>query len=397
MRATRMRRTAAVFTSCVVAGLGLVTSPVQAAAPAPCDMKVTLNKQASNTYSNGVQRVIYTAKVTTGSHSQTATVQQMIMPTGVVPRLVTQPLGGLAQLRTMLDSKSGARGIAAVNGDFFYGYRIDGQMVYLPRNASIAHGRPVRLSKERTRVIGVDRAGNNFIGEVGLTGTVTRGKSTISLSGVNWESIPDNGAVLYTRKWSANAVRPRGSVEWIVKRNKITNVRTGARTGHAIPTGAKVVAFGSGLADKAKRAKHGAAVTLSLQQDLPGTSPLQEAIGRGMQLVDHGALKLPCKASSSWERPRTTVGWTSTGQWMTLSLPGSGYDRNGYRIGGLGLSQEAKVAVALGFDEAAELDGGGSTTAFVRRADNGWDRVDDKDGIYQRPIPNALVFVPGKK
>ena len=52
---------------------------------------------------------------------------------------------------------------------------------------------------------------------------------------------------------------------------------------------------------------------------------------------------------------------------MTLTLPGSGYDRNGYRIGGLGLAQEANVAKALGFVEASELDGGGSATAMVRR------------------------------
>ena len=78
---------------------------------------------------------------------------------------------------------------------------------------------------------------------------------------------------------------------------------------------------------------------------------------------------------------------------MTLSLPGSGYDRNGYRIGGLGLVQEANVAKALGFVEASELDGGGSTTAMVRRSDGNWDRVDDADNIWQRPVPNALIWV----
>ena len=81
---------------------------------------------------------------------------------------------------------------------------------------------------------------------------------------------------------------------------------------------------------------------------------------------------------------------------MTLTLPGSSYDRNGYRIGGLGLAQEANIAKALGFTDAVELDGGGSTTAFVRRADNDWDRVDDPDSLWQRPIPNALVWVKPK-
>src|SRR5262249_10148039 len=155
------------------------------------------------------------------------------------------------------------------------------------------------------------------------------------------------------------------------------------------PAKTKIVAFGPGLAAKARKAKRGSHVTLSVQQDVPNSSsPLKEAIGRGLQLVDHSKVAPACAPAYNQVRPRTTVGWTSTGQWMTMTLPGSGFDRYGYRIGGLGLSQEAKVAVALGFDEAAELDGGGSTTAFIRRADNGWDRVDAADNIWQRPIPN---------
>jgi hypothetical protein len=112
-----------------------------------------------------------------------------------------------------------------------------------------------------------------------------------------------------------------------------------------------------------------------------------------LALVRDGEVPFECAPVYNPQRPRTTVGWTSGGRWMTMSLPGSGYDRNGYRIGGLGIAQEANVAQELGFDEAVELDGGGSTTAFIRRADKEWDRVDDPDVIYQRPIPNALIWV----
>jgi hypothetical protein len=30
---------------------------------------------------------------------------------------------------------------------------------------------------------------------------------------------------------------------------------------------------------------------------------------------------------------------------------------------------------------------------MVRRSDGDWDRVDDPDHIYQRPVPNALIWV----
>ena len=85
--------------------------------------------------------------------------------------------------------------------------------------------------------------------------------------------------------------------------------------------------------------------------------------------MDAGQVNLPCEGKWYQQRPRTTVGWDADGKWMTLSLPGDHYNRYGYREGGLGLAQEANVAVALGFVEASELDGGGSTTALVRRAD----------------------------
>ncbi len=399
-RTQRRLRLVGLPVALVVAGAGLSFAPVNAATPpGPCDMKVTLNRTSVDTYANGVERATYTAKVTYGSHSQTATVQRMVMPPTVKPRVVTKKLGELGQLRSQLDSKRGNHGIAAVNGDFFYGYHIEGRTVYLPRSASIAHGRAVRLYRDRMRVVGIDVNGNNFIGEVGLTGTVTHGSTVFTLDGLNWQVVGDAGVVVFTPTWSASssAPRPRGAVEWLVKNGKLVKVLTGSQTGKPVPAKAKIVAFGPSKAAAAKHAKVGSVVAISIKQAISPNVPLREAIGRGNQLVDNGALKLPCVGMNNEARPRTTVGWTVGGRWMTMTVPGSGYDRNGYRIGGFGLSQEAKVAIALGFDNAAELDGGGSTTAYVRKADNSWDRVDDSDQIYQRPVPNALSFVQPKK
>lgn len=396
----RRLRLVGVPVALIVAGAGLAAAPVNAAAPpGPCDMKVTLNRTSVDTYANGVERAVYTAKVTYGSRSQTATVQRMVMPPAAEPRLVTKKLGELGQLRSQLDSKRGARGIAAVNGDFFYDYNIEGRSVYLPRSASVANGVPVRMYRDRMRVVGIDVNGNNYIGEVGLNGTVTYGSTVFTLNGLNWQTIGASGVAVFTPAWSSSssAPRPRGAVEWLVSKGKLVKVLTGSQTGKPVPARSKIVAFGPNKAAVARHAKVGSDVVVSIKQTIAPNVPLREAIGRGDLLVDRGTLKLPCVATFNEVRPRTTVGWTSSGRWMTLTVPGTGYDRNGYRIGGLGLSQEAKVAIALGFDNAAELDGGGSTTAYIRRADNSWDRVDDSDQIYQRPVPNALDFVIPKK
>jgi hypothetical protein len=362
-------------------------------------MRVTLDRVSSVTYASGVERQKYNVKVSWNGRSQTAEVHRMIMPAGSQPRLVTKKLGSLGQLKSQLESAKGRRGIAAVNGDFFYGFRIDGQTVYLPRNASVGHGRPIRLGPERTRVIGVDRAGNPYNGEVGVRGTVTHGKKVFDIDSLNWQSMGDSSVAIYTAAWSDVSVanRPAGVVEWVVRGGKVVDVRTGNRTGKTVKTHTKVVAFGKNFARSARRVKERTAVELKIKQSGLGKVQLREAVGRGLSLVDAGQVDLPCGGGKYQPRPRTTVGWDAQGNWMTLSLPGSGYDRNGYRIGGLGLVQEANAAVALGFVEADELDGGGSTTAVVRRADGGWDRVDDPDSLWQRPIPNALIWVKPTK
>jgi hypothetical protein len=380
--------------ACVVAG-ALLGAPSDAAVANPCEMRVTLDRVSSVTYGNGVERQKYEVKVSWSDRSQTAEVHRMVMPASAEPRLVTKKLGTLGQLKSQLESPKGKRGIAAVNGDFFYGYRIDGQTVYLPRNASVSKGKPVRLGPERTRVVGIDKEGNPFDGEVGIKGTVAHGQKVFEVDSLNWHAIGDGAVAIYTPSWSdvSTAKRPAGAVEWVVKQDKIIDVRSGRQTGKTVKPHTKVVAFGKNHARAAKRAANRSAALIALKQTTGTGTPLREAIGRGVSLVEAGEVDLACEGKWYQQRPRTTVGWDAQGNWMTLSLPGSGYDRNGYRVGGLGLAQEANVAIALGFVEASELDGGGSTTALVRRSDGGWDRVDDPDTLWQRPIPNALVWV----
>lgn len=399
VRSMRWVRVVGVPTALVVGAGALLGAPSDAAVASPCTMRVTIDRTSSVTYGNGVERNEYTVKVSWGDRSQTAEVHRMVMPAKAEPRLVTKKLGALGSLRTQLESPKGKRGISAVNGDFFYGYKIDGKTVYLPRNASVTKGKPVRMGTERTRVVGIDKNGDPFDGEVGISGTVAHGQKVFEVDSLNWHVIGAAGVAIYTPGWTdvQQANRPAGVVEWVVKKNKIVDVRTGAQTGKTVKPHTKVVAFGSQHAAAAKRAKVRSAALVALKQDTTTGVALQEAIGRGVSLVESGQVDLPCESKWYQQRPRTTVGWDADGSWMSLSLPGSGYDRSGYRVGGLGLAQEANVAKALGFVEASELDGGGSATAMVRRPDGDWDRVDDPDSMWQRPVPNALIWVKPTK
>jgi hypothetical protein len=66
--------------SLVVAGGVLLSVPVEAAVPTPCNMQVQIDRRSNELYANGVERSVYNVKVSWGDKSQTAVVQRMVMP-----------------------------------------------------------------------------------------------------------------------------------------------------------------------------------------------------------------------------------------------------------------------------------------------------------------------------
>lgn len=357
-------------------------------------MKVTTTRTSSQSYSSGVQFATYNVKVVYGSHTQSATVQKMVMPRHATPKLVHRRLGWTATLRDQIGEQA-PHGIAAINGDFFYEYSTGQGRVILPRSASVGAGAIVRADDEDMRVVGLDTHGQPFTGMMRVAGTVTRGSDSFVVSGLNWHWLGPKGVVVYTSDWAdgSAARRPLPAVEWVVADGRIKEVRTGSTRGKDVASGTRVVAFGSDYATAAKRARTGDSVSVSAKQVTSTGVKLQEGVGRGAALVRDGGIAFTCSELTNEERPRTTIGWTAKGRWATLIVPGTGYDSSGYRIGGLGLPQEANVARALGFDSADEVDGGGSVTSYVRKGDKTWDRVDDADSRWARPIPNGLAFV----
>ena len=394
-RATRSGRLIALPVSVLLVGTALLAGPDGAVAAGPCDMKVTTTRTSTQTYSSGVTLNTYNVKVTYGSKTQSGEVQRMVMPSGVGPMLVHRRLGWTATLRDQIGEQA-PKGVAAINGDFFYEYSTGQGRVVLPRAASVTGGTVVRADDEDMRVVGVDAKGKPYDGMMRVSGSVTRGGDSFTLSGVNWHWLGTKGVVVYTNDWAdgAAARRPLAAVEWVVEGGRIKEVRSGATRGKDIAFGTKVVAFGSDYATAAKRARAGDTATIAMKQVTSTGVPLKEGVGRGAALVRNGAIAFTCSELTNEVRPRTTIGWTGSGRWATLIVPGTGYDSSGYRIGGLGLPQEANVAKALGFSSADEVDGGGSVTSYVRRGDKSWDRVDDLDSRWARPIPNGLAFVP---
>jgi hypothetical protein len=214
---------------------------------------------------------------------------------------------------------------------------------------------------------------------------------------------------IFTPDWNASTKTPRpaGSAEWVIDgSNHITAVRKpgAAALGAPVAAGTRVIAFSQHRTAPAAVGKVGDTVKVRMRQSTDTGVKVADAIGRGSVLVDRGvAAPAGCAAysHSRADRPRTLVGWTQAGTWQTLTVPGKLFadcPPTCLRDGGLALANVAGVAARLGFWQAYELDGGGSTTLYTRGSGGKWSRRDlyglnTKTGKYQRPVVNALAFM----
>ncbi len=391
----------------LVAGL-VVAAPPAVEAAGPCSLAVSKTLKRSADIAGGATLSRYVASVGsrgTSKYDQRARVIVTRFPDGVVPRLVAVRIG--EQAATGVTARAVApRALAAVNGDFFPESRIRGKNVRLVRGPMVQDGRVVRATVDPMRVVGVTTKGVPFGGRLGVNGTVSVGtEPAVAVMGLNWQSVDPGGVTVYTSDWTrlSSAPRPAGRTEWVLDAtDTLVKVRSARakpeRLGSPVAEGTRVVAFAADLARPAARATEGVVVAVSIRQS---TRPragarLQTAVGRGLTLVQDGvAGPRDCDEYLNGARPRTVVGWTRDGLWRAVTVPGTEFVGDGLRVGGFGLAQIANVARRMGLVHAFELDGGGSTTLYTRRA-TVWSRRDlwgVRGGTYERAVPNGLAFV----
>ncbi|MFZ0323957.1 MAG: phosphodiester glycosidase family protein [Actinomycetes bacterium] len=400
------RRAAAATTVALVCSVALVV-PQTAEAAAPCSMKVKTSLKRTVNLAGGASMKRYVAHVNdpaSTKYDQSAHVILTSLPVGVAPRLTHVALGSRAGTGTMVTSQF-PRALAGVNGDFFTQPTIRSKSVTLARGPMVADGVVLRGSHDRMRTVGVTRSGLPFAGPFGIRGWVRLGTDpTMPVNAVNWESLAARGVTIYTPDWSrsSSAPRPAGAAEWVIDASKvIKQVRTSSinagKLGAGVSDGTRVVAFPPDLAASAGLAKAGDHVSVSVRQTTKTGAALRTALGRGLTLVDNGvAAPLDCASYVTSARPRTVVGWTADGQWRVLTVPGTEFVGVGLRVGGFGIPEVANVAEKLGLVNAYELDGGGSTTLYTRKAST-WTRHDlwgVTGGTYERPVTNGLAFLP---
>jgi hypothetical protein len=109
-------------------------------------------------------------------------------------------------------------------------------------------------------------------------------------------------------------------------------------------------------------------------------------------LVKRGRSQLPprCKTSFCLAQPRTAVGYTEDGIVLIATVDGR---QPGWSVG-MSLHEWSQVWIQLGAEGALNLDGGGSTTMWVRG--QGVVNRPSNPGRRERSVGTALVVLPGQ-
>jgi Phosphodiester glycosidase len=282
--------------------------------------------------------------------------------------------------------------LAAVDGDYA---RPSGRPVYtFARNGWLAQSTP---SWGRSFALGPDRFGHVGHGALSVTATDATTGSTLRVDRFNQGRpalrqvaafTPAGGRLERPPRFACSVrLRPlRGPLAGLEGAGLITEVearRCGARP--LARRGGIVLAtpFYGPRAAAVQALAVGHEVTLSWSLGWPR---VLDVVGGNPTLVQGGRVVVP-RGTSAFDRrhPRTGVGVTPGGRVLLVIVDGR---RPGYSVG-LTTRGFARLFVSLGAERALNLDGGGSTTMYVRG------RVVNRpsDGA-ERPVSSALLVLP---
>ena len=206
---------------------------------------------------------------------------------------------------------------------------------------------------------------------------------TIPIAAINFRLIAPGTATAYDNNWlgpnsDKQTIRVRGTV---VFRNGIIVYISNRGSWYTISDPNDIVLQTSGdLATQVAALRVGDAADVQLTYTTKDNPDLKfvTATGRGATNLHRGVNVSPCSDWTDAVRPRTALGWNSTGKfWMITTSPMYDTDsgRGGYRTGGSTVHQLGDWLKQLGATYAVSFDGGGSTF-MLRYGNNGAARVD---------------------
>jgi hypothetical protein len=214
----------------------------------------------------------------------------------------------------------------------------------------------------------------------------------------NWQWLASDGVSIYTNVWGSGSAHPAGPRTVVVKKGVVLRVLGTGATGRPA-LGEIWVTAGAGTPAAALLATVRAGQQVSVGWGAVGTyryagtpagsfSRPSGATGSGGAILKDGVNTAACTARDELLRARSVLAWDKDGNLMVVAVGGrSRYD------GGLTVHQMADVLLTLGAVTAIRLDGGGSTSLWVRKTVGGklW-RLDRPATEFELPVVDAVAF-----
>jgi hypothetical protein len=204
--------------------------------------------------------------------------------------------------------------------------------------------------------------------------------------------------VIYTPRYGAATPAIEGVSEAVVEADE-EGLRTGKplrgkvretakKGGTAIPGKGFVVSAAGSARAAVETLAPGRVLSVSAEIPEARGQVLQEAVGGGPRMLRGGKVSVEGDSSlAAAKHPRTAAGWDAQGRLALVVVDG----RQAGWSAGITLNELAALMLEMGCREAVNLDGGGSSTMWVKGEIK--NKPSDK---RERPVANALVVVESR-
>ena len=280
--------------------------------------------------------------------------------------------------------------LVAVNGSFFKRSR-----PYLPLGLLVINGNVITKSLLNRSAIGIS---NNKEVKFGIPKFV--GKIINKETGTEFEiwgmnrPRKEHETIIYTPEYGPTTKTNENGVELIIEDDKVFGISAG---NSPIPANGYVISFHGWTRDYSNTLPPGASIEArySLSE---GWENIDHVITAGPRLVENGSNVTGVSIRSEYcgsdllgRNARSAIGITQDNKLLIVVSEGNSARRNKRRKG-LTFHELAETLIQLGAKDAIALDGGSSSTLFIK------DKVVNipSDG-FQQGISNALVVKFGKR
>ena len=292
-----------------------------------------------------------------------------------VPVLAKGAVPGRASVSAMSDM---AGADAAINASYF---APNGEILGLLK----LDGTIVGTTYFRRSAVGFAADGRAYFGPVDYSGTVTLGKRSWPVGGVDAERGEDS-LVIYNHYYGSTTRTNEYGQEYIVRGGRVAAVNS---SDSPIPKDGLVISVHGKAKDAFSQVKVGDAVRVAETIGAPWES-LPTVIGAGPMLVKDGIAHVTAEEEefppdiARGRAPRTAFGVTAEGHYLLAVVDG----RQPHSIG-CTLQEMAEFMLQFGAVQAINFDGGGSSALVV-----GGELENSPSDGQERAVGSALALLP---